>query len=107
MTDTITHEALAAMARAVTESHNFGAAYASYIGELDVCYRSGVLIHRNAPEVAAIRAEERQRAALHAACHSDARPRRDSMDWNEGYMDGCRGAAAAIRALTDKETGHE
>lgn len=41
--------------------------------------------------------EERGRAATVAYCHSDDRPRRDNMDWNDGYVDGCRGAAAAIR----------
>ncbi len=34
-----------------------------------------------------------------AECHSDDRPRRDGIDWNDGYQDGCRGAAAAIRNL--------
>jgi hypothetical protein len=38
-------------------------------------------------------------AAKVALCHSDDRPRRDSMDWNDGYIDGCRGASEAIRAL--------
>ena len=33
-----------------------------------------------------------------AESHSDDRPRREGIDWNDGYQDGCRGAAAAIRA---------
>ncbi len=36
-----------------------------------------------------------------AFCHSDDRPRRDNMDWNEGYIDGCRGASYAIRAMKE------
>lgn len=31
-------------------------------------------------------------------CHSDDRPRRDGIDWNDGYQDGCKGAARALRA---------
>lgn len=42
-------------------------------------------------------------AAVHAECHSDDRRGRDrNFDWNDGYIDGCRGAAAAIRALKDE-----
>jgi hypothetical protein len=39
-----------------------------------------------------------------AFCHSDDRPRRDNMDWNEGYIDGCRGASYAIRAMKEDKT---
>ena len=49
-------------------------------------------------------------AAMHAECHSDDRPGRDrNFDWNDGYIDGCRGAAAAIRALShpDREGERE
>lgn len=48
-------------------------------------------------EIARARADEREQCALIAHCHSDDRPRRDGMDWNDGYMDGCKGAAEAIR----------
>lgn len=41
----------------------------------------------------------RERAAKMAECHFDDRPRRDGMDWNDGYQDGCRGAAQAIRSM--------
>lgn len=37
-----------------------------------------------------------ERAAAIARCHSDDRPRRDNIDWNDGYQDGCKGASAAI-----------
>ena len=37
-------------------------------------------------------------AADIALCHSDDRPRRYSMDWNDGYIDGCKGASDAILA---------
>jgi hypothetical protein len=40
---------------------------------------------------------ERERCAKVAECHADDRPRRDSFQWNDGYMDACRGAAAALR----------
>lgn len=40
-------------------------------------------------------------AADIALCHSDDRPRRYSMDWNDGYIDGCKGVSNAI--LTDME----
>lgn len=35
-------------------------------------------------------------AAEIARCHSDERPYRYSMDWNDGYIDGCRDAGEAI-----------
>ena len=45
--------------------------------------------------------------AVYAYCHADDRPRRYaadyngfSMDYDDGYMDGCKGAAAAIRAIS-------
>jgi len=41
---------------------------------------------------------ERDRCAIIAICHSDDRPRRDGLDWNDGYIDGCRGAHDAILA---------
>ena len=40
--------------------------------------------------------EGMMRAADIALCHSDDRPRRYSMDWNDGYIDGCKGASDAI-----------
>ena len=43
-----------------------------------------------------------QRAADIALCHSDDRPRRYSMDWNDGYIDGCKGASDAILAEMEK-----
>lgn len=43
-----------------------------------------------------------ERAAAVAECHSDERSRHYSMDWSDGYIDGCRGAAAAIRAIGRK-----
>lgn len=46
--------------------------------------------------------EGMQRAAEVALCHSDDRPRRYSMDWNDGYIDGGKGASDAI--LADMET---
>jgi hypothetical protein len=43
-----------------------------------------------------------ENAAIVAECHSDDRPGRDRpFDWNDGYIDGCRGAAAAIRAALE------
>lgn len=44
-----------------------------------------------------------ERAAQVAYCHSDHRSRRYSMDWNDGYIDGCRGASDAIRAMITPE----
>ena len=41
-------------------------------------------------------------AADIALCHSDDRPRRYSMDWNDGYIDGCKGASDAILAEMGK-----
>ena len=46
--------------------------------------------------------EGMQRAADIALCHSDDRPRRYSMDWNDGYIDGCKGASDAILAEMEK-----
>ena len=46
--------------------------------------------------------EGMQRAADIALCHSDDRPRRYSMDWNDGYIDGCKGASDAILADMEK-----
>ena len=50
------------------------------------------------PTLDAERAKWREWWAKVAECHSDDRPRRDSMDWNDGFIDGCRGAADAIRS---------
>ena len=42
-------------------------------------------------------------AAVHAECAADDRPGRDrNFDWNDGYIDGCRGAADAILAMKDE-----
>ena len=46
--------------------------------------------------------EGMQRAADIALCHSDDRPRRYSMGWNDGYIDGCKGASDAILAEMEK-----
>ena len=46
--------------------------------------------------------EGMQRAADIALCHSDNRPRRYSMDWNDGYIDGCKGTTDAILAEMKK-----
>lgn len=49
------------------------------------------------------RAKVLELAAVHAECAADDRPGRDrNFDWNDGYIDGCRGAAAAIRDLMDE-----
>jgi len=37
-------------------------------------------------------------AAKITSSHADDRPRRYSMDWNDGYMDGCSAASNAVRA---------
>ena len=46
--------------------------------------------------------EGMQRAADIALCHSDNRPRRYNMDWNDGYIDGCKGASDDILAKMEK-----
>jgi hypothetical protein len=48
-------------------------------------------------------AAAREQAAKVAKCASDDRPRRDNIDWNDGYQDGCRAAEAAIRAMEPRD----
>lgn len=55
--------------------------------ELSTAYRRG-------------REDMREEAAKVAECHSDDRLGRDRhFEWNDGYIDGCRGSAAAIRKM--------
>lgn len=49
----------------------------------------------------------RERAALHARAAFDDRPRRDAMDWNDGFDDGTKAAAQAIRSLPIEQEGGE
>jgi hypothetical protein len=52
-----------------------------------------------ATALAKAEAREREECAKVAESHSDDRGGRDRpFDWHDGYQDGCRGAAAAIRA---------
>lgn len=53
-------------------------------------------------DIAAAILAERERCALVALCHADDRPRRYGMDWNDGYMDACKGAHDAIIASHSK-----
>lgn len=53
---------------------------------------------------ALVEAEARgiERAATHARCAFDDRPRsRDNIDWTDGFDDGTRAAEAAIRKLNE------
>lgn len=43
-----------------------------------------------------------EEAAKVAESHSDDKPSQCNTDWNDGYDDGCEGAAASIRALMGK-----
>ena len=81
----------------------------------DYANSTDTLVREAADVIATLRAERdaayrkgaedmRERAAMYAECHSDDRAGRDRhLDWNDGYIDGCRGAAAAIRKLEVKE----
>jgi hypothetical protein len=53
------------------------------------------------PFFAQARVDAIEEAAKVAECHSDDRGGRDRhFDWHDGYQDGCRGAATAIRSLS-------
>lgn len=55
-------------------------------------------------ENAGIRRKALEEAAAVAGCHADdRRGRYQPIDWHDGYMDGCQGAAAAIKSLIGKE----
>ena len=41
---------------------------------------------------------EREACALHARAAFDDRPRREGIDWNDGFDDGTKAAEAAIRS---------
>jgi len=64
---------------------------------------------RQALSEAEKRAEDARRQTLEDAakvvwCHADDRGGKDRhFDWHDGYMDGCRGAATAIRAMKSEE----
>lgn len=47
------------------------------------------------------REAQRERDAKVAECHSDDRPYRSDMDWNDGYIDACHQVAQAIRTEGD------
>lgn len=50
------------------------------------------------------RREGMEEAASVARCAFDDRPRRDSMDWNDGFDDGTKAAEYAIRAKAQEVT---
>jgi hypothetical protein len=58
------------------------------------------------PSPSDARAAALEEAAKAVEAHADDRGGRDRpFDWHDGYMDGCRFAAAAIRALGGKDNG--
>lgn len=59
---------------------------------IPVCARSLLDAHQRG------RREGMEEAASVARCAFDDRPRRDSMDWNDGFDDGTKAAEYAIRA---------
>ena len=77
---------------------------ASYVSDLEARLEKAEA-ERDSAEEARLGAYEV--CAVYAYCHADDRPRRYaadyngfSMDYDDGYMDGCKGAAAAIRAIS-------
>lgn len=65
------------------------------ITQLSTLYSNAIARAEKAEEALRI---ARERYAIIARCHADDRPRRDSFEWNDGYMDGCKGAHDAIMA---------